>query len=161
MPTARTKREAPAAQATETLDYPAWWDWDSDEDGNTVAGTFVGMGKGFTVHGERVFVTLEVNGAQRTIWLHWAALLNQFAREVHRRPDKRIHAGERVTVHRLDKRTSGNGYDYFDFKSEFPDGPEVSQADMLTIPGEPTAADPAKAEAPTDAGGSPDDDIPF
>ena len=153
----RTKSVTTTPEA-ETSDYPAWWDW--DDDGDVVAGTFVGMGKGFTAHGERVYVTLAIGGVERTVWLHWSALLSQFSREVHRRPDKTIHAGERVIIRRLGERTSGNGRDYINFDSEFPDGPETSQADLLSMPGEPTR-EAVAADEPTAESENPDGDIPF
>ena len=44
---------------------------------------------GFTKNGERPFVVLDVDGAERTVWLHHDVLRSAFAREVRRRPDER------------------------------------------------------------------------
>jgi hypothetical protein len=134
-----------ATQTNEAPQYPQWWDWDAD--GSSVDGIFEKIGRGFTATGERAFVVLTVDGTARTIWLHWNALRSQFEREVQRRPDKTIHAGERVRLWRLGSRTSSLGREYFDFRSEFPDGPAQSQADIL---GSLPAAEPE--------GGS---DVPF
>jgi hypothetical protein len=134
-----------AVQANEAPQYPPWWDWDAD--GDSVDGSFERIGRGFTATGERPFVVLTVDGVARTVWLHWEALRSQFAREVQRRPDKTIHAGERVKLWRLGSRTSGAGREYFDFRSEFPDGPAQSQADILGSTAEP--------------GAPPSDDVPF
>ena len=108
-------------QATETSDYPAWWDWDNPDDGDEVTGTFVSIGRGHTAMGGTAFATIEVDGKPRTFWLHWEALRSQFVREVARRPDKTIHAGERVIARHSGNRTSAkNGYEYHDFRVEFP-----------------------------------------
>jgi hypothetical protein len=153
MAATKSKPEAPVETPVEAPEYPSWWDWDSPDDGNTVEGSFVRIDRGFTVMGERPFVVLDIDGTERTLWLHWEALRNQFAREVHRRPDKTIHAGERVKVWRLGSRTSGAGRDYFDFRTEFPDGPAASQADILSLPpGEQPAEQPGEPPA---------DDVPF
>lgn len=137
-------------------DYPAFWDW--DEDGDEVEGLFVAIGRGFTQMGERAFVTLDVGGTERTLWLHWEALRNQFVREVERRPDRMIHRGERVKVRRLGSRESVNGYTYFDFRSEFFDGPETSQADILGIQTSASETGENQAEQSGTADG---DDVPF
>ena len=68
----------------ETSEYPAWWDWDDDKDGDTIEGRFVRAGRGFTANGDRPFVVLDVEGTERTVWLHHGVLQNIFAREVHR-----------------------------------------------------------------------------
>ena len=81
------------ADAPRRPSIPTWWDW--DEDGKSIEGAFVRAGTGFTQMGPRPFVVLELDGVERTVWLHHEVLRNQFAREVHRRPDKTIHVGER------------------------------------------------------------------
>ena len=64
--------------------------------------------------------------SRRTVWLHHDVLLKQFAREVHRRPDKTIHAGEQVRIWQLDERESNAGRTYVDYRVQFPDGPEAA-----------------------------------
>ena len=59
-------------------------------------------GTGYTAMGPRPFVVLELDGTERTVWLHHDVLRNQFAREVHRRPDKMIHRGELVRIWQLE-----------------------------------------------------------
>jgi hypothetical protein len=159
MATARTKTtdqppaETPPGEAPP--EYPPWWDW--DENGDAVDGTFVRIDRGYTAMGERPFVVLAIDGKERTLWLHWEALRNQFAREVHRRSDKTIHPGEQVKVWRLGSRTSGNGREYFDFRTEFPDGPEQSQADILPRPPDQASAE----QPPDDASAKRAGDVPF
>lgn len=152
-----TKRTPTAPEAPE---YPQWWDW--DENGNTASGTFVRAGRGYTQHGDRPFVVLEIDGEERTVWLHQDVLRNLFAREVQRRPDKRIAAGERITLWRLNERTSGNGRTYIDFRGAFPDSPEVTQSDIFGPPPESRSDDKPATEEQADAtAGSGDGDIPF
>jgi hypothetical protein len=140
--------------------YPPYWDW--DEDGDEVDGGFVRLGKGFTTQGERPFVVLDVDGTERTIWLNHEVLRNAFVRELHRRPDKEFKVGERIVIRQLGTKESASGREYMNYRVEFPDGPQSSQADILGPPPEPLTR---QDETPTDrqaAGGSgPDDDISF
>ena len=148
----RTKT-APPPEAPE---YPRWWDW--DEDGLLVEGTFVRAGTGYTQMGQRPFVVLNVEGVDRTVWLHHEVLRNQFAREVHRRPDRTIHVGETVRIWQLEPRESMSnaGRSYTDYRVEFPDGPEATQADIFGMPPEA-----AVVEHPSGDGAPVDDDIPY
>ncbi len=139
-------------QPAEAPEYPSWWDW--EEDGETVAGTFIRIDRGYTAMGERPFVVLDVNGAPRTVWLHWEALRNQFVREVQRRPDRAIHTGERVTIWNLGTRKSSNDRTYVDFRTDFPDAPEASQVDILGVAAPATGGE---ITAPEGDG----DDTPF
>src|SRR5262245_19844160 len=88
--------------------------WSFDDDGDTVAGKCIRAGKGFTKNGEQAFVVLDVDGTERTVWLHHRVLKSCFAREVARRDDNQIHVGELVEIQRLDRRDSGEnpGRDY-------------------------------------------------
>jgi hypothetical protein len=152
--------------ATETTkqqasEYPAWWDWETE--GDELAGTFLRLGKGFTVNGEKAFVVLDVDGAERTLWLHHGVLHNVFARELHRRPEKEFVVGERIEVRQLGTKESGSGREYMNYRAEFPDGPQSSQADILGPPSEPLAQqDDTPADVSASNGSSkPDDDVPF
>jgi hypothetical protein len=145
----RTKTTAPP----EVSDYPSWWDW--EEDGKLVEGAFVRAGTGYTVNGTRPFVVLDVEGTERTIWLHHEVLRNQFAREVQRRPDRTIPAGEWVRIRQLEPRESQTnaGRSYTNYRTDFPEGPEATQADIFGTP--PEASAPEQPEVPVD------DDVPF
>ena len=83
------------------------------------------------------------------------------AREVHRRSDKTIHAGERVKIRKLEPRESKSnaGRSYTDYRSTFLDGPESSQADILGPPPEATAEPQPQAESTVDPDAG--HDIPF
>jgi hypothetical protein len=148
-------------KATPTPDapeYPSWWDW--DKDGKSTEGAFVRAGTGYTQMGPRPFVVLDVDSVERTVWLHHEVLRNWFSREVHRRPDRTIHAGETIRIWQLEPRESQSnaGRAYTDYRVEFPDGPELSQADIFGAPPE----DPRQELEHTAVGGGvPDNDIPF
>ena len=145
-------------RTSEDSDYPSWWDF--DKDGEELEGAFLRAGQGFTQNGPRPFVVLDVDGTKRTLWLHHEVLRNQFAREVHRRPDKTIAAGERIRVRLLGARESASnaGRSYTNYQTDFLDGPSLSQADIFGPP--PEAASPSEPPAETLASG-PSDSIPF
>jgi hypothetical protein len=149
-----TPKTAPPPEAPE---YPAWWSF--DEDGKAIEGTFVRAGSGYTQNGPRPFVVLDVDVSSAPSVLHHDVLRNQFAREVHRRPDKTIHRGETIRIWQLEPRESQSnaGRAYTDYRTEFPEGPESTQADIF---GAPPEASP-QPETQAVGGGVPDNDIPF
>jgi hypothetical protein len=59
-----------------------------------------------------------------------------------------------VGVWRLGSRKSGNDRTYFDFRTDFPDGPESSQVDILGSLDEPRSTEASPAQGA-------DDDTPF
>jgi hypothetical protein len=141
---------------------PSWWDWAEDADGPIVAGTFVRAGKGYTANGERPFVVLDVgDGVERTVWLHHTVLQRIFAREVRRRPSKRIEVGERVELCQVGERDGGNGRSYVNYRAEFPDGPASSQLDIFGPLDDDEPAPSAQASNSLTESGEPDGDIPF
>ena len=146
--------------------YPKWWDWDSD--GDTCSGRFVEAGQGQTEMGKRIFICLDIDRIKRTVWLHNTALEAKFKREVERRPDHELHEGERIWIRRLGERTSRRSErSYIDFQVEFPDGPQVSQADLFGVTMETTATakpepvEPEPVEPERSEPGEGDDGIPF
>jgi hypothetical protein len=146
----------------DSLDYPRWWDF--DEDGDELIGTFLRAGRGFTANGERTFVVLDVDGTERTCWLHHKVLAAAFAREVQRRPAKQIELGELIEVRRLGEREGGNGRSYTNYRVTFPDGPQDTQESIFGMPPELAgqASEPAAGEAATDSEAvDVDGDIPF
>lgn len=154
MPRASTKPPEPATDDS----YPDWWDF--DEDGDEIAGTFQRAGRGFTVNGERTFVVLDVDGVERTLWLHHTVLQSIFAREIQRRPDKQIAVGEQIVIRRRGERTGNNGRDYTNYKGDFPDGPVQSQVDIFGPPPE-LAGSQAEPASATSSPENSDGDIPF
>jgi hypothetical protein len=145
---------------TEESTYPAWWDWSEDADGDTVEGAFLRAGRGFTAQGERAFVVLDVDGTERTVWLHHDALSSAFSREVWSRPDKQLVEGEKIRVRQLGQRESKTGRTYMNYKTEFLDGPQSTHADIFGKPPEPPAYQAAEPE-PGKGNGNQDDDVPF
>jgi hypothetical protein len=125
--------------------YPRFWDWDAD--GDLLEGDFVGAGQGYTQQGQRTFVTVNVNGEPRTLWLFHAVLGKLFAREVDSRTAKRIETGERIIIRRLGMRESGTGRTYLDFRGSFPDGPQKSQADLFGSPDDDLERHESQAES--------------
>jgi hypothetical protein len=147
-------------------EYPRAWIW--DEDGDELEGVYVGAGSGYTANGQRPFVTLDIGGELRTLWLLHDVLRNSFAREVHRRSDRDLHEGERVHVWRRERRESANGRSYVDYKLEFPDRPKPSLVELFGSPDDAPAEDAGAAakeettDKPTDAKKKGTDDaIPF
>jgi hypothetical protein len=136
---------------------PEWWDW--NEDGNVCAGEFVRAGSGFTKLGSKqTFIVLKVAGVERTVWLHWEALRGQLRQRYEQCGP--LAAGERMVIRRNpNKRTSGDGFDYFDFKVVFPDDPEPDQADLFGVRKAPAEGDESEANEEPSAEG--DDSIPF
>ena len=144
--------------------YPQWWNFDEEGDGARIEGTFVRAGRGFTSQGERTFVVLLVGDVERTVWLHHDVLANAFARELHRRPDKRFNVGESIEIERLGMQDSkAGGKQYMNYRVAFPDGPEVSQVDVFgPPPGQQPGQQAEQTETAGNGGGSSfDDDIPF
>lgn len=111
--------------------YPAAWIF--DEDGATVAGTFVKFDQGRTKEfGKKVIVVLEVAGVERSIWLSQMALFSKFRDELGSRPNNRLERGERVIVQRGSEKVEGkNGRRYWPFVVAFPDAPERSTSDLF------------------------------
>jgi hypothetical protein len=155
MATKTSKRQQTATQP-EARDYPQWWDFDTN--GLVVEGPFVAAGRGFTAMGERAYITLEVGGELRTVWLHHEVLRLAFAREVARREDRQIHVGESVRIERLAERDSANGRKYVNYDVVFGDSPETTQTDIFGASDVDRAPEAATEEEKGDAWG---DDIPF
>lgn len=153
--------QSKTASPPEASDYPRYWDF--DEDGIEVEGPFVRMGRGYTANGEKPFVVLEIDDTERTIWLLHDVLRNQFAREVYRRPDKTIHAGENVRIRQLEERESKSnvGRSYKNYRTDFLDGPVLAQTDIIGPPPEPTSEPQTEVESTATNGGGAADDIPF
>jgi hypothetical protein len=152
------------AEAEEKSGYPDWWDFDPDGDGPKIAGDFVRAGRGHTQNGEKTFVVLLVDGVERTVWLHHDVLVNQFARELHRRSDKKFQVGERIEITRLGMRDSqSGGSSYMNYATVFVDGPEVRQEDIFGPPpdGQQHPQQPQEPQQPSAASSGPDDDIAF
>jgi hypothetical protein len=142
--------------------YPQWWNFDEDGDGARIEGTFVRAGRGFTQQGEKTFVVLLVGDVERTVWLHHDVLANAFARELHRRPDKRFNVGEQIVIAQLGMRDSkAGGKMYMNYQVEFPDGPEVSQVDVFGPPPDQRQQQQDGPAESTSGGNGFDDDIPF
>jgi len=111
--------------------YPTAWLW--DEDGSTVAGTFVKFDEGRTKeYGKKVICVLLVNGVERSIWLSQLALFSKFRDELETRPGNRLEVGERVVVQRGAEKVEGaNKRKYWPFTVAFPDAPERSTSDLF------------------------------
>lgn len=134
-------------------DYPR--NWRFDEDGGDVEGRYVRISAAPTSYGEKPIVVLEIDGEERSVWLLETALRNRIADEVAKRPSGDLTPGERVVIHRGDKKTSAAGREYRAFTARFPDAPKRSAAEILG------ASSESAAENESASGASRDDDIPF
>ena len=144
--------------AAEAPEYPAWWDFGRGRQG--VEGAFVRAAQGYTQNGPRPFVVLDVDGIERTVWLHHEVLRNKFAREVHRRPDKTIHVGETIRIWQLEPRESqSNAGARTGLPGRVPRGSRADPDRHLGPP--PEASQPQPEAEGARGGGMPDDDIPF
>jgi hypothetical protein len=153
--TTKTSKRQQASQPEVAHDYPPWWDFDSD--GHFVEGQFVAAGRGYTAMGERPFITLDVGGELRTVWLHHEVLRLAFAREIARRDDRQIHVGESIRIERLAERDSANGRRYVNYNVTFGDSPEATQTDIFGASGIDQAPEAETDETKRDDG----DKIPF
>jgi len=118
-----------AANRDET--YPRTWSFDAD--GEEIEGTFLAFGEGPTANGLQPFVTLEVGGEQRTVWLFHSALSSKFRSELERRPEQDLNVGEPVIVRRREWKESAAGRRYRDYFVAFPEAPRRSAAEILGI----------------------------
>jgi hypothetical protein len=151
MPT--TKNQSQEAAYIDPEDYPRWWNW--DEDGDLCAGTFVRFTEGFSEYGEKTIVVLELDGEERSIWLHETVLFDEFRREVLRRPGRELDSGERVVVKRGEKQKTKDGKRTFrGFRVVFPDQPAPTTSDLLKLDEEPQEKTDEKPAAD-------DGDLPF
>jgi hypothetical protein len=99
-----------------------------------VAGTFVHFDEGATRdYRMRVILVLDVDGAERSIWLSQTALFNKVKDKLNRRTSKTLKPSERVVVQRHEKTTSENGRSYWPFVVSFPDRPEKSTTDLFGL----------------------------
>jgi hypothetical protein len=147
----------PVSTTTNTQ-YPKAWIF--DQDGDEVEGSYVALGEGPTRgYGYRPFITLSVDGTERTVWLLWEALANQIMGELERRPGNEFVPGETIVVKSLGKKTSeSSGRKYEDFRAYFPDAPKPSGADLLHKYRGPSGPEvEERAAEPAE----PDNDLPF
>ena len=88
------------------------------EPGDEVEGRFLRLERGHTRDGdERAIAILEVDGAERAIWLHEKALRGQFRQ-------LRPEVGETVNIEKgREKRESGSGFRYWPFRVTAPERP--------------------------------------
>jgi hypothetical protein len=156
--------EAEAAVADSGDEYPRSWIW--EEDGDSVAGTFVRFSQGMTRdYGPKAILVLLVDGVERSLWLTQTVLFGRVRDEVASRPSKNLDQGERVVLRRL-KKTQGEGgrQGYWKFRTLFPDRPEPSVSEILDLEDESIAQQSGEVDENGDAKPakpSQDDDIPF
>ena len=90
------------------------------EPGQAIDGRYRRLERGFTKDGEeRAIVVLEVDGVERSLWLHEKALRAQFRQ-------LKPEANERVRVSKgAEKILGGNGFKYWPFKVMGLDRPDA------------------------------------
>jgi hypothetical protein len=120
-----------AAEQADEIQYPAAWIF--DEDGSTVAGTFVKFDEGRTKeYGKKVICVVLVGGVERSVWLSQLALFSKFKDELESRVSKTLEPGERIVVKRGAEKVKGkNDRSYWPFVVAFPDAPERSTSDLF------------------------------
>jgi hypothetical protein len=154
-----TESTVPAAPA-DPGDYPEKWIF--SEHGETIAGTFLRFERGQTKnYGSKPIAVLEVDGAERSLWLNTAMLVGKFRDELEQRPERELVPGERIVVTRLGKtRTEDGNTEYWKFRVLFPDRPALSTNELFDFEGEPPPrrTEPEQKPEPEQKR---DDDIPF
>jgi hypothetical protein len=112
-------------------DFPRTWNF--DEDGDTIAGTFVELGEAPTAgYGYKPILTLDVDGERRTVWVFHTSLSEKLRDELKRRKAREFTVGERIAIKRGERKTSeSTGRPYIPYKVTFPDAPKRSAADIL------------------------------
>jgi hypothetical protein len=130
-------------------DFPRTWLF--DEDGLRIAGSYVRMDEGPSEYGRKAICVLNVDGADRSLWLAQEALVSKFSDELERRKEPDFTLGEQIVVERgAEKKESANGRKYWPFRVSFPDAPRRSAREIL---GARTEDEPDKSTT--------DEDIPF
>jgi hypothetical protein len=141
---------------SKSLEHPQTWRW--DEDGNTVAGTYVRMDEASTEYGRKAILVLKVDAAERSVWLFDQAVASKLREQLGQRPGGDFAEGERIEIRRgSEKVESSNGRRYWPYAVNFPDAPKRSASDILgttNTPAEPTTA--SEPELPVG-----DDPLPF
>lgn len=140
--------------------YPETWLW--DEDGDVCSGTFLRFDKAATrEYGKKLIMVLEVDGAERSVWLLQTALYERVRDELADRPERRLTVGERVTFHRQAETTTQDGKrTYRPFRAYFPDRPELDIASEFELDA-PTRRQSEAEAASTGSSDAHDSDIPF
>jgi hypothetical protein len=111
--------------------YPRTWSF--DDDGDTVEGTFVELGEAPTAgYGYKPVLTLDVDGESRSVWVFHTSLAEKLREELSRRKTRDFTVGERIVVHRGERKTSkSTDRTYVPYRVTFPDGPKRTAADVL------------------------------
>ncbi len=115
-------------------------------------------GKAHTENGEKLFLVIQIDDRERTVWLHHRVLENVIRRA---NQDKPIEPGERIIIERLGERESASERRYIDYRVIFLDWPKATLSDLL---GASSQSEPEGFESEPE--GQPDeeaerDDIPF
>jgi hypothetical protein len=141
------------------------------EPGQTIDGAFQRVEKGRTKDGDaRAIAVVEIDGQERSLWLHETALRSKFA-QLRPEPGERV----RVTKGAAKKRSESSGYSYWPFQVTAPERePETVDWDDPLLAGKDDGGDQVDADAlevradtaglsePERSTGEPDDgDIPF
>lgn len=152
---------ATVPNTADELEFPQSWIF--DEDGDQVAGTYVRFDRGQTKEfGSKVIVVLNVDGAERSIWLTQTAVYSKFRQELENRSSQTLEPGERVFIRRGEKVKGKNDREYWAFVVAFPDRPELSARDLFEL--DPGLVKKEEKKEPTEPGSGdvgPDGDIPF
>jgi hypothetical protein len=134
-------------------DHPMTWRW---EDGSTVAGTYVRMDEASTDYGRKAILVLDVDGAERSVWLFDQAVASKLREQLEQRTTGDFTVGERIEIRRgTEKVESGAGRRYCPYWVLFPDAPRRSASDILGASNTSSPAETAEPELPAS------DDIPF
>ena len=148
-----------AESSAEEREYPESWRW--DEDGDHVAGRFVGFDRASTRdYGQKAILVLDVDGTKRSVWLTQTVLYNKVRDEVASRPSKNLDQGERVSIRRLEQ-TPGEGgrQGYWKFRVLFPDRPELTATDVFELDNNAQTGSAAPSQPASSSEN--EDDIPF
>jgi hypothetical protein len=126
--------------------------------GEHVQGTFLRLEKGRTRDGaERAIAVLEVDGAQRSLWLHERALRAQMRQLA-------PVAGELIRIEKgAEKKLGANGYSYWPFSASAPQRPaeNLDWSDALLGDDDGAVSTGVAPQPPVTGRDEQDDDVPF
>ena len=140
-----------ATRSNGLVEHPRSWYW--DDDGSTVSGEYVKLGKATVSRrldandaGERIILILNVAGEPRSIWVLNEILKDKLRMQLRLRPKCNFESGERLTITRsAEKFEAASGHNYWrwkvDFEHEVTESPRelfgLDKPEPARPPGEP------------------------
>lgn len=135
--------------------YPPAWRF--GEEGDIVEAAFVRFTTGPTKdYGRKPIVVLNIDGAERSVWLLHDVLFQAFRRELQTRPSKTLEQDESISIRLLGKKQNEEKTrSYTDYRTTFHDSPEESTESIFGLDDEQEGGPEPSSES------AQDDGVPF